>query len=215
MKKLLVVQIVLIITFSSSFGYLFFATDTYEHVQSTIVSVLCLSCIKLEPKTVLSFSFETANNEPFPDFVLENLSKGVVLLHYRTDACAACDQMDPMVASLFNLTSLEENYLVVTSRFNGVNVTLIHINLDHVNENLKRSYKVYNILGDNGGVPMFSLITFGYDRGTVKPAYATGYGFLGEKTPMQGKEVLKQLIEEGVDMYIQNHQGYIPSHNTE
>lgn len=212
MKKLLVVQIAFLIVFSSSFGYLLFATDTYEHVQSTIVSVLCLSCIKLEPKMVLKFSFETANGEPFPGFVLENLSKGPVLLHYRTDACAACDQMDPMVASLFNLSSLDEDYLLTISKFNGVNVTLIHINLDHVEKKLRNSFDVYNVRGKNGGVPMFSLVTLGYDRGVVKPAYATGYSFLEKPTPEQGKKVLKQLIEEGVNMYVQNHQGYIPPH---
>ncbi|HEC94479.1 MAG TPA: hypothetical protein ENI45_00760 [Thermoplasmatales archaeon] len=210
MKKLLAVQITLIIVFSSSFGYLLSATDTYEHVQLTIVSVLCLSCIKLEPKTALEFSFETANGEQHPSFVLENLSEGPVLLHYRTDACQACDRMDPMVASLFNLTSLDEDYLLTKSKFNGVNVTLIHINLDHVEKKLRDSFDVYNILGENGGVPMFSLITLGYDRGTVQPAYATGYSFLGKSTPEQGKIVLKQLIDESVNMYIQNHQGYNP-----
>ena len=210
MKKLLVVQIALIIIFPSSLGYLLSATDTYEHVRLTIVSVLCLSCIKLEPKTALKFSFETANNELFPGFVLENLSRGVVFLHYRKDACAACDKMDPMVASLFNLTSLDENYLLTVSKLNDVNVTLIHINLDHVSGEVRSSYDIYNILRENGGVPMYTLVTLGYDRGKVKPAYATGYSFLAKPTPEEGKRVLKELIDESVNMFIQNHKGYNP-----
>jgi thiol-disulfide isomerase/thioredoxin len=150
---------------------------------------------------VFSFAYE-AYEGSFPDFVLENLSRGVVLLSYRTDACAACDRMEPIIASLFNLTSLDE--LLTTSKFDGVNVTLIHINLDHAEEELRNSYNVYNILGDRGGVPMFSIITYGRDRGVVKPAYATGYGFLGKPTPEQGKDILKQMIEKGIDLYIQN-----------
>jgi len=207
-KKMFAFQIALLIVFSVSSGYIFLGTDTYEHVQSTIVSVLCLSCIKLEPKAVLNFSFETANNQPFPDFVLENLSRGPVLLHYRTDACVACDRMDPMVASLFHLSSLDEDFLVTVSEFNGINVTLIHINLDHASEQFRKSYDIYNILGDNGGVPMFVMITLKYDGIGVRPAYATGYGFLGESTPEGGKQILKKLIEESIAMYVQNYMGW-------
>ena len=55
---------------------------------------------------------------------------------------------------------------------------------------------------------MFVMVTLKYDGIGVRPAYATGYGFLGESTPEGGKQILKKLIEESIAMYVQNYMGW-------
>ena len=93
-KILLTVQITTIILFSGVLGGIFYFTDIYDEVKSGIVRVLCLSCIKLQPVTSREFTFETANGNPHPDFVVNTLkNKGPILIQYGEPACAACDRM--------------------------------------------------------------------------------------------------------------------------
>ena len=60
MNKMLVLQISVLMIVSGSLGGMLVFTDVYEEVHSGIVSVLCLSCLKLEPKSKTDFTFETA-----------------------------------------------------------------------------------------------------------------------------------------------------------
>jgi len=66
MKKILIIQICALILVSGSLSLMLLQTDVYERVQSGIVEVLCLSCLKLEPITDTDFIFETANGKPHP-----------------------------------------------------------------------------------------------------------------------------------------------------
>ena len=77
MKKMFAIQICALILVSGSLSLMLIETDIYERVQSGIVEVLCLSCLKLEPITQADFIFETANGNPHPDFIIENLNKNV------------------------------------------------------------------------------------------------------------------------------------------
>ena len=56
MKKIFSIQIVTLLIFSGGLGGMLFFTDVYDEVYSGIVSVLCLSCLKLEPKTKTYFA---------------------------------------------------------------------------------------------------------------------------------------------------------------
>ena len=207
MKKLLVVQISAFILISGALGGLFISSSVYNDVQSRIVEVLCLSCIKLDPKTHLDFTFETADGQPHPTFVLENLTKGPVFLEFREDVCAACDIMAPVVKDIFGVEFEKEETFNKTVVFDGANVTLIHINIDHATQELKDAFSVYD-KDHIGGVPMFSILTLGYDRGFVKPYYTTVYGTLNLDNDEDRKEALLDIIQDGIDMYIQNHEGY-------
>ena len=51
MKKMIALQITLLILFSGTLGGLITGTDVYNDVQRKIVTELCLSCIKLKPNT--------------------------------------------------------------------------------------------------------------------------------------------------------------------
>ncbi len=207
MHKMLAVQIILILLFSGSLGGMLLYTGVYDDVKSKIVSVLCLGCLKLNPKTHLSFTFETANGEPYPNFVLRNLSKGPVFIHYRDDVCSACDAMEPIVKEIFGVNYSIEQCFFKTVNFNGTNVTFIHINLDHSDKNKVDSFKIYDRNHVNG-VPMFVVVTLGYDRTFVKPCYSTGYAFLEKNTPQAAKKVLLSMIEDGIELYKQNREGF-------
>jgi hypothetical protein len=209
MKKKLVAQIIIIVILMGSLGNMIVTTDVYDDVLDRIVTVICLSCVKLEPRTRLDFTFDTATGEEHPQFVLENLSKGPVFLHYRTDVCAACDDMEPVLRDVFNVSYdiTEEFYKTII--FGDTNVTFIHINLDHTSENKRNSFHIYD--KDNiNGVPMFTIVTLGYDSAFVKPYYATGYGFLGQDNPDDAGLVIMDMIDDASTIYHQNREGYTP-----
>jgi len=207
MKKLLAVQISVFILISGTLGGLLAFTDVYDTVQSNIVSLLCLSCIKLDPKTQLDFIFETANGQQHPDFMLDNLTKGPVFLEFREDVCTACDIMAPVVKEIFSVEFEKDETFATTVAFGTTNVTFIHINLDHATEELKDSISVYD-KDHVGGVPMFTILTLGYDRGFIKPYYTTAYGTLSLDSNEERKELLLQIIQDGIDLYNQNHAGH-------
>lgn len=209
MKKRIVAQIIIIVILMGSLGDMLVTTDVYDDVLERIVTVICLSCVKLEPRTRLDFTFDTATGDPHPQFVLENLSKGPVFLHYRTDVCAACDDMEPVLRDVFNVSYdiTEEFYKTII--FGDTNVTFIHINLDHTSETKKNSFQIYD--KDNiNGVPMFTIVTLGYHPAFVKPYYATGYGFLGQDNPEDAGLVIKDMIDDASTTYHQNREGYTP-----
>ena len=132
-----------------SFGYIY----GYERSHH-IASFPCLGCLGLNP-TFESLGFVERDFE-HPGFVQEGLMDGPVFLHYRTDVCPACDEMEPTV------DSLEEEY--------GDSVTFVHMNLDHATAEEIDSYDKYDIQSDEGrtGVPMF-VILYRSQTGSVLP----------------------------------------------
>jgi len=207
MKKLLVFQISAFIIVAGSLGGMFAFTDIYDDVHSRIVSVLCLSCIKLDPKTELVFTFDTATGENHSNFVLEDLTKGPIFLAYREDVCAACDIMEPVIQDIFEVEFEKEDTLSKTVLFGDINVTFYHINIDHATEEQKQSRLIYD-QHNIGGVPMFTIATYGYERGFVKPYYATTYGTLNLDNNEDRKVKLLEIIQDGIDLYKENHDGH-------
>lgn len=203
MKKILVLQLSLFVFCAAVFGGLAVSEDMYSQVQTTIVNILCLSCIKINPATTLDFTFETANAKDHPSFITENLTQGVVFLVFREDVCPACDRMEPAVQEVFEVHFEKEDTVVATKTFNGITVTLIHITFNHSPRYLIDSYGFYD-KNYIGGVPMFTVITHGYNRGFIQPYYATLYGDLGE-TLEQRMNPLHEMIHEAVNLYHQNH----------
>jgi len=211
MKKMLAIQIVALILVSGSLGGMFVFTDVYDDVHARIVSILCLSCVKLNRVISLDFTFETANGKDHPDFIIDNLTKkGPIFLSFRTDVCEYCDYMEPLIKEIFNLEFEKEDVFSITVDFNGTDVTFVHINKDHATGKFKDLQPFYDIDGDNA-VPMFTTITLGYDRRIVKPFYNTVYGILdSDYTDEQRIEVLTNIILDGIELYNENRPGFIP-----
>ena len=210
MKKMLAVQVTALLLISGSLAGMLAFTPVYEEVRSGIVLVLCLSCLKLEPKTIANFTFETADNQPHPGFVLENLSKGPVFLHYSGDSCAGCDVMYPVVKDLFSVDFGKQDMFHTLATFENSTVAYIYINIHHTIDQLKNAQPIYD-KDHVGGIPMFTVISLGYDHGDVKPKYTTVYGTLavyGCETDAERLTYLTQLMEESIQMYNENIAGY-------
>lgn len=208
-QMMFVIFISLLLIFSGGLGGMLVYTDVYDEVQSRIVEVLCLSCIKLDPKTHLDFAFETANGQPHSDFVLDSLTKGPVFLAFREDVCMACDIMEPIIQEIFSVEYEKEDAVYKIVPFDNANVTFIHINIDHTVKEKRDSLFIYD-KDHIKGVPMFTIITLGYDRGFIKPYYTTAYGTLGLDKDEDRKELLTNIILDGIELYNENRPGFIP-----
>ena len=209
MKKIMIIQVCALILVSSSLSLMLVQTDIYDRVQSGIVEVLCLSCLKLEPITNTNFIFETTNGIPHPDFIIENLTKGVIFLHYSEDACSGCDIMYPVIKDLFNIEFGKEEMVYNITNFEDYEIIYYYANLDHTNEIMKNSFSIYD-KDDIKGLPMFSIITLGYDKGIIKPYYTTLYGTLNLDNDPDRLDYLKHLLNQSIDIYLQNSEGYNP-----
>ena len=206
-KAFLAVQIVAILLFAGALGGILVTTDVYDNIHDTIVSTLCLSCIKLDPVSRLEFVFETGNGEDHPDFVLENLTSGILFIEYRSDVCTACDIMAPIIKDIFNLHFEKEDTLYELVDYNGSNVHFYHINLDHATEIQEDSFPIYD--KDNRmGVPMFVVITVKYNRGIIDPCYTAAYGTLGLDSEGERRGFITDMLDDGLKLYEQNYEGY-------
>jgi len=205
-----VLQVTALLLVSGSLAGMLAFTPVYNEVRSGIVLVLCLSCLKLEPKTVAEFTFETVNNQQHPGFVLENLSKGPVFLHYSGDSCAGCDVMYPVIKDLFSIEFGKQDMFHTLVSFDNSTIAYIYVNIHHSTNELVNAQQIYD-KDHVGGIPMFTVITLGYDHGDVKPKYTTLYGTLaayGCNTDAQRLTYLRELMEESLEMYSQNQEGY-------
>ena len=186
-------------------------TDAYDAVQSEVVEVLCLSCLKLDPVLPddLDFTFETATGVPHPDFILDNLSSGIVFLHYSKDACAGCDVMLPTIQELFSVNYGKEDMFQKQLEFNESTIHYYYINIDHTIEEKEKTFPIYD-KDFIDGLPMFTIVTLFYDHGTVKPYYTSLYGTLGPENDTHEKRYnyLTDLINYTIGLWDENIPGY-------
>ena len=207
MKKLLAVQIIGLLLISGALGGLLSSSTIYDDVRSSIVTVLCLSCIKLDPKTVREFTFTTPNNADHPDFIIENLTRGPIFLAYREDVCEACDTMEPIIQEIFGVEYEKEETFFEPVLIDSANVTFIRINIDHTSMELRETLTFYD-KENVSGLPMFTFVTLGYDRGFIKPYYVSVYGTLGLETYEERENLLTTLLQESIDLYKENLEGF-------
>jgi hypothetical protein len=209
MKKRTMLQISASLIVALSVIGMITMANAYEETKARIVEVLCLSCIKLEPKTIQEFTFVTQDNTPHPYYVTENLTKGPVFLHYSEDVCAGCEVMFPIVKQLFNIEFEKQDMLSDTILYDDTNITYIYINLDHTIDAYENSFPLYD-KDDIGGLPMFTIVTLGYDHGTIRPYYTTLYGTLNVPTDADRTSLLQEILTESIEMYQQNKAGFHP-----
>jgi hypothetical protein len=213
MKKFFALQVCALLLVTGALGGMLVATPVYNEVRSGIVLVLCLSCLKLEPNTLADFTFNTADDQPQADFVLEKLSQGPVFLHYSGDACAGCDIMYPVIKDLFDIEFGKQDIFNTVVDFENTSIAYFYINIHHTTDEFRDAQMIYD-KDHVGGIPMFTIVTLGYDNGHVKPKYTTVYGTLatyGCDTDAQRLVFLQQLLRQSIEMYKQNQEGY-PHH---
>lgn len=205
MKRLLAVQIGIILVLAAGILY---SSGIYTAVQDNIVEVLCLSCIKLEPKTSVSFIFPTATGAPHPLFIRENLTTAPIIIMYSEDVCAACEEMYPVLKHLLNVTFDKDDMVYTHTRFQGENVTFYFINIDHTTAQLRDTRPLYD-KDHVDGLPMFTFITLRYDEGTVRPYYTSVYGTLNLPSG-QREAFLANILTDSIHLYHENRIGYQP-----
>ena len=207
MKRFLILQVAAFLVVAGGLGGMLFTTDVYSDVQERIVMVLCLSCLKLEPTTEVDFTFITANQEPHPSFILENLTTGPIFLHYSEDVCHGCDIMYPVIKTLFSIEFGKQDSVYEVIPFEDSMIPYFYINIDHTTSELRDTLYIYD-KDHVQGLPMFTVITLGYDKGVVKPYYTSIYGTLNKDTDEERLAFLTTLLQESIDIYEQNREGY-------
>jgi hypothetical protein len=133
-----------------------------------------------------------------------------VFLEYSGDSCAGCVEMYPVIKQLFHVEFGEKEMFYKTITFENYTVTFIYINIHHTTDYLKNSQEVYDKDGAKV-VPMFSIVTLGYDNGVIRPYYVTLYGTLiayGYDTSEERIAYLSEILHESIEMYKQNKEGY-------
>lgn len=201
MHKILAVQIAILILVSGALGGMLVFTDVYDDVESAIVTRTCFSCIKMNPVSRLEFTFKTVDNQPHPDFVLNNLTDGPVFLVFGEDGCKACEKTNLILKDIFNVEFGEQELFYQTVEYSGKNISFFHINLDHSSDEMIKPFYVYD-KDHCSGVPMFVIITVGNNSGEIQPYYTTAYATVSEA-------FFRKMISEGIDFYNKNRAGYI------
>jgi thiol-disulfide isomerase/thioredoxin len=207
MKKTILIKISVFIVFALVLGGLLLRSDVYCNVRSNIVSKLCLSCIKLDPIPKIEFVFETANNQPYSDFVLDKLNTTPIFIYYSKDACGGCDIMKPILEDIFNVNFNKDELFFKQVEFDESNVSFIHINIEHAPNEMSDSSNIYD-KEHQDGFPMFVVVTLGNNSGHVEPYYATVYATLGLDKNIDRKTFLENMILDGIDFYNKNSAEY-------
>jgi hypothetical protein len=207
MKKILAIQIFLLIIFSASFFGMLIYSDVFSDIKTTIVDQTCFSCIKMDPISKFEFTFETVDNKPHPSFIIENLTKGPIFLAFRADICTACDIMEPVIMDLFNVEFGKKELFYQIINYSGNDIVFYHININPPYEIETESFYIYD-KDRREGVPMFVFITLGDNNGKIQPFYITSYSTLGLNNNEKRKEYFQNFISTGVDFYMQNIEKY-------
>jgi len=212
-KHLVSIGITLMICISAGFVGMLVFTDIYDEIKSNIVEVICLSCLKLNPKTFMDFTFQTANGQVHPDFILENLTKGPIFLHFSEDDCPACDVMFPVIKQFFGVGPQKQiSYFTITT-FKNQTVPYIYIYLDDRNTP-SQWLDLFDIYDKDHiqGLPMFTVVTLGYEHGgDIKPYYTTLYGSFKDNDE-QRIQLLDELMDEAFRLYDENKAGFHNHH---
>ena len=212
-KLLLTVQVSGLILISGSLSGMLVYTDIYDEVESGIVKVLCLSCIKLQPRTSKEFTFKTANKQQHPDFIVDTLkNKGPILIQYGEKACVACDDMIAnVIKPYFDLDFDKTKSFETEINLENLSFMYIYIYIDDgsTSEERKNSYDVYD-KDHIRGFPMFTIITIEYDHGGyIKPYYTSLYGkFETNNNYEKMYETFVELLEFSNELYDRNIAGF-------
>lgn len=213
MKKIIIVQMIVFLVISSSLGGMLFFTDIYEDIQSKIVETICLSCAKLDTNLPVEFTFDTANGQPHPDFVVDTLkTKGPILIEYGEKACASCEDMiNNIIKPYFNLQFDETISFETDVNAHNLSFKYIYIYIDDPSTPQERidAYDVYDTEHIKA-FPMFTIITIEYDHsGQIKPFFVSLYGkFEPNDNYAKMIETFTELIVFSMEMWDRNIPGY-------
>ncbi len=147
----------------------------------------CLSCLGLNPKPEIEFTFDTVGNEPHPDWVIDSLKERVVFIDFSQKVgCPACDDMLPVILEL------EEEYEPETDFY------ILYLDLEDSNMTMAEKGKWFNSYDFQGkrGAPTFIIITLNEDdNGEVRP-------YFGEIAGKVSKNKLRDVIDDALALHL-------------
>ena len=95
------------------------------------------------------------------------------------------------------------------AQYDGAGIPYYYVNIDHTNDIMRNSFSIYD-KDHIRGLPMFSIVTLGYDKGIIKPYYTTLYGTLNLDNDSDRLNYLIELLQQSTEIYSQNSEGYNP-----
>jgi len=117
--------------------------------------------------------------------------------------------MYPLIKEIFNIEFGKDDMVYKIAQFEDFNISYYYINLDHTNDAMRNTFPIYD--KDNiKGLPMFTIVTLGYDKGIIKPYYTTLYGTLNLDNDSDRLNYVTELLRQSIDIYSQNSEGYNP-----
>jgi len=181
-----------IILISSSMLVIGVYNGGYERTDA-INAIPCLGCLALDPKSPEGW-FAV---EDLPDFIMEPLADGPVIIDYRTTVCAACDEMDPHVHALAEEYEGRVHFIMHPENFENLD--------DYAPDSIEyQSYFIFDVKGSGTeitGVPLFPIITYRADEnGTVGIYFKVFYGSSADGGITQ-KANIAQALDEAVELH--------------
>ena len=196
-------------------GFLIIGTwaGTYNSLQS-LMEAPCLGCLGLYPNIELNFTFETLEERPHPDWILDSLKKGPVFIEFtqNDENCPPCKRMRPFIHDLnddynedvvFFIININEHENAESFRGNT------EVRSSYSDE---PAYHVYDLELIAGGViatPTYIIITLNDDTGTIKPYFTVGYGEFVEEDAKKTAETLAETLEYAITMHHHYKEAYI------
>jgi thiol-disulfide isomerase/thioredoxin len=158
----------------------------------------------MDPVSEFVFTFETVDDRPHPDYIIENLTeKGPIFLAFRADVCSACEIMEPILMEIFDVEFGKKELFYDIINYKGDDIVFYHINIDDPYEKETEGFYIYD-KDQRGGVPMFVFITLGNNSGSIEPYYITAYSTLGKEAEEERVAYFDEMISVGLEFYKKN-----------
>jgi thiol-disulfide isomerase/thioredoxin len=191
------------------------AAGTYSTLQ-TLMEAPCLGCLGLYPNIELNFTFNTLEDRPHPDWVLESLKDGPVFIEFtqNDENCPPCKRMRPYIHDLNDEYNEEVVFYIINinehetaKSFQGKT----DIKSSYSDEDAFYVYDIELIVGGVIATPTYIILTLNSDGESVRPFFSVGYGEFIEEDAKKTSETLAETLDYAKTM----HHHYLEMYITE
>jgi hypothetical protein len=117
--------------------------------------------------------------------------------------------MYPIIKDVLGVEFDKEGVYSTQITYESGNISYFYTNLDSKNATpaLTDPFETYDIQ-DVNGLPMFTIISLGYDSGVIKPKFVTLYGTLGLDTDQKRFNMIESVVDDAFTLWNENIPGY-------
>ena len=198
-------------------GFLIIGTSAgmYTSLQKAMETP-CLGCLGLYPRFEIEFTFDTVDDRPHPQWILDALDDGPVFIEFTQNDinCPPCKDMRPKIAELEDEYSDKVTFFIInvnenenTKTFQGKEFVIPVT--DDEETDVFITYDIENI-GKGGPVtPTYIIMTLENDKfGNVRPYFAVGYGKFKDNNEEKTKVELASILDFALKRYEHNEKIY-------